>query len=164
MTHVEIGRTGAKRTAVEKCNPLYMLMDIREKYPQAGKQEQLQRFLEETKSDEEMTDVVVGYTFANLYERLEEPSKRGGGQIRSKQVTDATARMRAGFQRVVEKKAQEMLIDMTMPNGRRLGDCTIAYVQRLGGWLSRIAEGKNPRQTVAHVYDEEQLRALRKAA
>jgi hypothetical protein len=166
MTHVEIGVTGAKRSSVEEYNPLALLQSLMEKNPTAGESKLLQLFTEEVMDGEEpnpMLQVVIGYTFANLMKRLREK--------RPVQVTEASVarraavinQARAGLARVVNKKAQELLMEMVMPNGKLLRDCRFSYTAKLGGFLGHISQGQNPRQTVGQVFTEEQLRELRKS-
>lgn len=163
MSNVEIGRTGAKRISVEQSNPRALLLELIDRFPHDEEKCMLRHFQEAVKDDPDMLDVVIGYAFANHWEAIHNPKKNHSIQNK-KSFIKHSAQLRIGIQRVIKEKAQEMLMEMAMPNGKRLGDCTISYVSRLGGWLSKIVEGKNPRQTVEHVYDEDQLREMRRAA
>jgi hypothetical protein len=159
MTNLEFGITGAKRTSIEKDDPIKLLWDIRESHPSAGAGELLRKFTEAVKDDPDMLDVVIAYTFACLQHRIEHPKRGVGARRHNHGIAE---RMRENLQKHIVKKAEELLMDMTMPNGKRLGDCTIAYCAKLGGWMSRLAKGKNPRQMVSFVYTEEDLKQLRK--
>lgn len=160
MTHVEIGVTGAKRVSVEEANTRHLLISIMEQYPHDSESKLLRRYQEAVKDDPEMLDVIIRYKFANDYAAITNPKKPRHRDPRA--IIDATARLRTGLQKHIKEKAEQMLMDLIMPNGKRLSDCTISYCQRLGGWMARLAKGKNPRQTVGHIYTESELRELRK--
>lgn len=60
------------------------------------------------------------------------------------------------------KEAQIILLDLTMPNGKALRDCTGADCSKFGGWFSAIAEKVGSKQRVGNVLSEQQVRALQK--
>lgn len=64
----------------------------------------------------------------------------------------------------VEERAKTLLLDMAMPNGKQLRDCTGADCERMSQtvspWLARLARRVRPRQHVGSVFNEEQVKAL----
>lgn len=163
MTYVDIGVTGAKRVSIEGANTRHLLISIMERYPLYSDVKLLKRYMEAVKDDPDMLDVVIKYKFANDYAAIakSKPTQRKPNP-NALTTTAITERMRGALNKHIKEKAEQMLMDMPMPNGKRLGDCTISYCARLGGWMARIAKGKNPRQMVSFVYTEEDLKHLRK--
>jgi hypothetical protein len=166
MTHTDFGTTGAKRSSIEDNNPLALLQQIMEQYPQASENQLLRLFTNEVmdgQTPNPMLEVVIGYTFANLMKRLREKRPVQETEASVQRRADMANRVRAGLHRHIEKKAEELLMKMKMPNGKLLEGCRFSYTSKLGGFLARISEGQNPRKTVGQVYTEEQLREMRKA-
>lgn len=160
MTNVEFGVTGAKRTSIHKSDPINLLWEIRDRYPTAGTRDLLLAFRDAVKNDDDMMDSVIAYCFANLQHRIDHPRRSAKHPKRT--TSDIENEMRGAIDKSIRDKAAELLMDMAMPNGKRLGDCTIAYCAKLGGWMNRLAKGQNPRKTISMVYDEEDLVRLRK--
>jgi hypothetical protein len=166
MTHTDFGTTGAKRASIEDYNPLALLQSIKDKHPKATESRLLTLFTEEVmdgQTPNPMLEVVIGYTFANLMKRMRERRPLQETEASVNRRAAMASQARAGLQQHIEKKAEELLMKMKMPNGKALEDCRFSYTSKLGGFLAGISEGQNPRKTVGQVYTEEQLREMRKA-
>lgn len=67
-----------------------------------------------------------------------------------------------------ERKAREKIkgklikgvLNLVVPNGKHLGDCTGAECMSFGGWFVRVAEKVGPKRLVRDVLSEKQLREL----
>jgi len=69
----------------------------------------------------------------------------------------------------IKKRIHEQLLDMIMPNGKALRDCTGADCTRFGKkdmqrgrWLLRLGDEVGPRQRVGKVLNEKQVAALKR--
>jgi hypothetical protein len=70
----------------------------------------------------------------------------------------------------VREQAEKMLLDLLMPNGKALRDCTGAECDRFGKadeqrgrWLQRVAAEVGPTRRVGDVLGEKQLKTLMRA-
>ena len=74
------------------------------------------------------------------------------------------AKVKAKVRAKIVEKAQMILLDMKLPNGKALRDCTGADCAKLGPamgeWLSNISGEVKPRQKVGDVLSEERVREL----
>jgi hypothetical protein len=90
------------------------------------------------------------------------PTRTSGlrGALAERQDAKVKAKVRA---RIVEK-AKMILLDLMLPNGKPLRECTGADCAKLGpamgAWLSRIAGEVKPRQKVGDILSEESVREL----
>lgn len=169
MTHVEFGQTGAKRTSVEESDPFKEYINLFEMYPQASTAELLRRFTQLCLDEEDLNRATIAYTFANLEMRRkkygygEKPVTRDRATT-TKRIAQRTSSIRETMKKHIRRKAEELLMEIIMPNGKRLADCSLKYCGEFGGWMSRIGAAGKANQLVRHVLNEEQLRDLRKAA
>ena len=162
MTHLDTGTTGAKRQSWKATNPRELLKRIMEDHPKWDKDRVLQTFLTEVSDNRRYFETIVEYWFANNFHSLVE---RPSSPHRFRQaVTTATVDVRQKVEQQIEQKAEVMLLDMLMPNGKMLRDCTGAECSKLstkiGGWLLRIAKRIKPTQTVGSALNEAQAREL----
>ena len=106
---------------------------------------------------EEIFDDIILLWFFNAYRTVfaEKPDRKASAQRQA----DIENTIRASLDRVIRNKAAIMLMNMVMPNGRMLKECTGAEVRRLADnpWLMTIADAIRPRQHVGNVLTEEQL-------
>ena len=68
------------------------------------------------------------------------------------------------MEKAIEAKAQIILLDLVLPNGKALRDCTGRDCKqmsgKMGGWLQKIAERVKPTQFVGDVLKEADVRKL----
>lgn len=68
------------------------------------------------------------------------------------------------LEKKVEERANVKLLEMQMPNGKELGDCTGYEITRMsktyGPFLQRLAKRVKPRQYVKNAISEEQAKTL----
>ena len=62
------------------------------------------------------------------------------------------------------REAAVKLLDLSMPNGKPLRDCTGSDCKKFGGWLGKIAAKVGARQKVGSVLSEAQVRKLNRGA
>jgi hypothetical protein len=75
-----------------------------------------------------------------------------------------TAELTQKVERVIEQKAQIILLDWILPNGKALRDCTGRECKqmssKMGTWLGKIAERVKPTELVGKVLQESDVRKL----
>lgn len=152
MTALDTGTYGAKRQSWRRSNPRDLLVSIIDANPSAPEATILKSFEDAVSSDLDMLAVVVEYWFANNYRSLvRKPPANKSAQKRAESAVTKLIKARA---------VQMVLLDMTMPNGKPLKDCTGNDCARAGGWLAKIAQKIKPTERVGQVLSEKQVRSL----
>ena len=160
---LETGVYGAKVQSWKRANPRDLLKRVLDDNPGISLDEAKRIMRDQLKEQdkEDYLDAVIDYWTDNNYRALVNPAARQEQRVRTRAVTRERVEEIKG--RVVERikeKAREMLLDMTMPNGKPLRDCTGKYCSKLGGWLSRVGDKAGARK-VGDVLSEAELRKLR---
>jgi hypothetical protein len=70
-------------------------------------------------------------------------------------------RLRKAAEEAIKANAARMiLLDIILPNGKPLRDCTGKECAKVGGWLTKIAAKVKPHQKVGAVLSEDQVREI----
>jgi hypothetical protein len=75
--------------------------------------------------------------------------------------TETKAETKTKLDEHIEKRAKLILLDLLMPNGKALRDCTGTDCRKFGGWFSRIADRVGSKK-VGDVLSEKEVRGRRK--
>jgi hypothetical protein len=75
--------------------------------------------------------------------------------------TEAKTETKTKLNEHIKTQAKIILLDLMMPNGKALRDCTGIDCRKFGGWFGRIAD-KVGRKKVGDVLSEKEIRNLRK--
>jgi hypothetical protein len=113
----------------------------------------LRKFVEKLADDDDHLAVVIEYWFTNNLRSL---------RAKPKPIDSAAtiAGFKAKLDGKIAQKAREILLDLIMPNGAPLRDCTGKDCSDFGGWFKKIADMVKPRQRVGSILSEDQVRAL----
>lgn len=156
MTHIESGIQGAKRARWREVNPWKLLRQVAEGVPNAEKEELWSAFWEEAQGSDYI-EAIARYFFDNAFVSLmkgqddESPGKRPKGG-KGKPSSE-------GLEAEVETRAI-LLLNLTTPNGKILGDCTKTDCKRLGGWYRELAKLVPVGKTVGQSLTEAKVRRL----
>lgn len=166
MTHIDTGIYGAKVQSWAAKNPRDVLKRLIDDNPDSDKGTVFNLFLDEVRSEdaEEYLVVVIEYWFANNYNSLAQTPDHK--RIMSKELfAERQARVEAVKSKIkssIQKQAQILLLDMMMPNGKTLGECTgrecTGLGNKVGGWLACVAAELKADERVVDVLSEDQLR------
>lgn len=155
MTYIDEGTYGAKRVSWDD-NYRRLLRQIIATDPDA--KDWFEEFRRQCRDDEDMDHSVYKYAYANAMLALGRVEKSGPT------VTPAGKASRAATARevaaVTTKVRVELLLNLIMANGKRLGDCTGAECRKFSGWYARIAKIVPPRKLVSQVLDEARVTEL----
>jgi hypothetical protein len=114
---------------------------------------------------EDYIETIIEYWFANNYHSLVVPRLAVQDERRAA-YNGAVENIREQLKKRINEGAAIVLLNMTMPNGKRLADCTgsecIVLRRDIGGWLGRVARRVKPDETVGATLSEQQLQALYK--
>jgi len=162
MTHVDEGGTqGAKRARWRELNPWKFMREVAEDFPDADREELWPIFWNELSKQHaglEGTyfEAIARYFFDNAFNALKGPVMSGrGGYKRSGRKTPSENIT----EEMVESRAL-MLLNLTMPNGKHLGDCTGPECRRFGGWFRELAKCVPKGKTVSQALTETKARRL----
>jgi hypothetical protein len=146
MTFIEQGSTGAFRATWRKDNPRSLLETMIAKNPKAEEEKIHELFWHEIEDDKPLLRACVEYWLDNNYRSLI-AEKRKPTTIASsttKTASTVTARATKEVSQKIEQRivseARTMLLDLRMPNDKKLGDCTGAECRSFGGWMALIGK------------------------
>jgi hypothetical protein len=157
MTDMNLGTTGAKRQSWAHDNPRDVLLGLIKANKSWNERRIFDAFFDEVVGNENYMKVILEYWFANNYASLIGKRKQRKPST-GKLETAATVSTKINDR--IEREAQTLLLEWTMPNGKRLADCTGSDCKKVGGWLSRIADKIKPTDIVGRVLSEKQVRSL----
>jgi hypothetical protein len=137
---------GAKAQSFEHDNPRPVLIRIVENNPKADESKLFGLFKAEVERSPNCMAVIIEYWFRNNYASL----------LRRR---TPPAELRA-HTKAVKGKILGRMLDLILPNGKRLAEATGSDCIRAGGWLKAVGEKVGARQVVGKVLGEEDLRQL----
>lgn len=158
MTHIDTGITGAKRQSWRQDNPRDTLKTIIEEHPKADREKLLEIFTQTVfdRNQRGLLETIIEYWFANnLSSLLHSDSK-----LRAEFARPQISKIKDKIRERIKIAAGVVLMDLVMPNQKRLGDCSGAECAAVGGWLSVVAARMSPSQIVGKVFSEEEMRAM----
>jgi hypothetical protein len=130
---------GAKRQSFKRDNPRDLLKRLVEENPHASEQELLTLFSETVESDRthDYMGVIIEYWFTNNYHSLTGGRRRAAA--RAPAAAHVAAAPAAGLRMRTLKHLKLKLLELRMPNGKALAECTGSDCKRIGGWCSKLA-------------------------
>lgn len=158
MTHVDTGITGAKRQSWKHDNPREVLINIIDQNPSAAKEELLEIFTRSAleKGRRTLLETIIEYWFANNLNSLLNSDSGLRKQFSNPQVSKIKEQIRER----IKIAAGVVLMDMILPNKKRLRDCSGAECAAVGGWLSVVATHMSPSEIVGKKLSEQDVRAI----
>jgi hypothetical protein len=134
-----------------------LLVSLIEAEPIAKAETLFRRWLEIVREDEDYLIPALQHTFANLYNALSKTKRRR----KSTNIAD-----RKKQQQKIEAAAQAVsemiLLDLTLPNGKKLRDATFRECTEAGGWWIKIGKKGKPNQIVGKVLSEKDIQAIKR--
>jgi hypothetical protein len=164
MEPLETAVRGAKIQSFRKSSPRDVLRRIISEEPDASKSQLLTMCRDEILKDEDMVESVIEYWFSNNYHSLIGPTARptsfSSRQLRESRIETA----KTAIVERIEERAQMILLDMIMPNGKALKECSgkecASLGKRISPWLARISKAVPPSKLVGDVLSEERVRQI----
>lgn len=158
MTYIDTGITGAKRQSWKHENPRDVLKNIIEQNGRAAKEELLAIFTRTMfeKRNHALIETIIEYWFANNLNSLLNSNSNLKGQFSKPQITKIKEQIRER----IKIAAGIVLMDIIMPNKKRLRDCSGAECAAVGGWLSVVSARMPPAAIVGKTFSEQDIRAI----
>jgi hypothetical protein len=166
MTFIEQGSTGAFRATWRKDNPRSLLEAIIAKNPKANEEKIHAMFWREIEDDKQLLRACVEYWLDNNYRSLsieKQKTRPLAGAQKSAQDAAVQGVVKEIRQRIAIE-AQIVLLDLVMPNNKKLADCTGVECLSFGGWMAAIAKQVPATSIVSEVLSENDVRKLWKHA
>lgn len=158
MTSLDTGTYGAKRQSFRKASPRDLLKRLMEENSRASEQKLQAMFADKVRSDDDYIDAIIEYWFANNYRSL--VSKPEAPAQKQRAVAERAARVEVIKEKIKIAATRIVLLDITMPNGKALRDCTGKDCAKAGGWLSKIAKSIKTTDVVGKVMSESAVQKI----
>lgn len=179
MTFTDTGVRGATGQSWRGANPRDLLKRVIDDNPTADRIALFRLFVEKLKEEDDgdYMETITEYWFANNYHSLiaarltaEERSRSAeAGAERSEAIAQREEWIAGTSEKLREKITEEaavVLLDLMMPNGKRLAACTgqecVTLGRQMGSWLRKVGHQLKSDETVGDVLTESDLRALYK--
>jgi hypothetical protein len=155
MTDMNLGVSSAKRATWRETDTRPLLQDIVAKNPKLDDKKLFQLFWNEIEEDKDHLRAIAQYWFdlAMIALRRRPHDNR---VKRTKRYEEAKTKIKQRIQQEVTSA----LLQLMMPNGKVLGDCTGKECATFGGWFSALAEEVPAKSTVAETLSEKQVYKL----
>jgi hypothetical protein len=128
-----------------------------EKNPMADAAALYKLFWDEIEDDKDLLRDIVGYWLDHNYQSLlstSSPSPKPAGTAKSKTAVGERLRQRIHYETRI------VLLDLIMPNDKRLAECTGAECGRFGGWLFQLSKKVPANKTVGDSLTEDEVYRL----
>ena len=157
---LNIGHSGITRQSWSRDNIRVIWREIKEAHPKASL-ERLARILSERlRDDVDLLDAAADYIASNMEAALMRYGAKESAPVAPRKTEAERQRGAATRTATVESiKQQIMLLNMEMPNGKRLRYCTGTEVLKFGDGFRRIGK-KAGTKMVGSVLNENEVRAL----
>lgn len=138
-------------------NPRDLVVELVKKNPDRDRKELFDSFRETLdEAGDDYRRAVEWYFFVNMYDYLV-TSRRT--PLDPMQRAEAKARQAETVERI---KSQIVLLELDMPNGKKMKECTGGEMAKFGNRFQRIAEKVGKAKLVGDVLNEEQVKAIMK--
>lgn len=160
-----IGELGATRQSWRTRSVRDLLAEIVKEYPRASDDKLLREYLDRCRNSEDDFEAAVTYAFDNNIRALRKQDisarERAERANRKVEVAKQAARVAERHADAVKAiKHQVMLLNLPMPNGKLMRNCTGEEIGGFGKSYAKIAQKVGPRKRVGEVLTEDQLHAL----
>lgn len=156
MLQIRTGAAAIRRAS--KANPLEVLVGIREDDPTASNTVQFKAWWKKIQADVDLLDAVGFYAFTNMASTLDRSTVTvRKSKARAKATRRAEKRL---VESLVQRVAKVAFLELTMPNGKKLRQCTFADCGAFGGFYKRLALKGKPSEIVGKKMTDEDIRSL----
>lgn len=156
----QISRTGAAGMARRgKKSPLQVLVDIIDGDPSADVQRLFRQWWNVVSADDDLLQAAGWHAFHNMLASLDRDRRKT--KDRKRQSKKAQADFRDRVEGIKDKIRAAVLMDLTLPSGKKLRDATFAECSKAGGWFKVLATKGKPSEIVGEKMSEADLQKIR---
>lgn len=140
--------------------------------PDGSRDDQFNAFLEEVKENPKYIKALAEDYFYRMYAQWKVDKEGKSHTLAATPATERRAELSAEKRKEraeqVTQKAVEIanqvrrivLLDLPMPNGKKLRDCTFSEVGKFGNWMSELATHGKPTQVISHRLNEKEVQNI----
>jgi hypothetical protein len=163
FTETTSGALAATRQTWRAKSVRDLLAEIVTDNPQATDRALLEKFVDQLRGDDDYFLAAAEYAFDNALRALRREQNQPTAVQKAEQAAKR-AKLTVSHAKLVSRiKSKVVLLNMAMPNGKKLRDCSGEECRHFGGWYQRIAAEIGPSKLVGDVLSEKQVRELYKA-
>lgn len=154
-----IGHHAATRQSwSEQTDMKELITRLRDEYPGAALDEIVRRFRERVRDNEEYLIACTEYAVVNTWNNMERLLRQSIVRP-APHIAQAAAQEREAK---IQEISDRLLLNLEMPNGKRMRWCTGGEMKKFGGAYTRIGEKVGRSKTVGQVLSEDQVKAIMK--
>lgn len=128
---------------------------LRNEYPYAGVDEIIRRFAERAMVDDAYLQASVEYAVINTWNNIEKLLRRSNRSTPQITAQEKEAKIQAAIEQI-------MLLNMEMPNGKRMRYCTREEMAGFNKGYERMVKKMKPGQMVGQAFNEDQVKEILK--
>jgi hypothetical protein len=162
---LDVGVSGAKRSSFRSVNLKEAVLRIIDDNPSGPETRWRELFWEFVRDKEDYLEALTAYVCDLLIRQILDDrfkhsrpndTKKKTREKEEQAATEAKTKLR---ERIV-REAQIMLLDLMMPNGKTLANCTGADCGRFEGWYAKLKAKVPARKKVGDVLSEGEVRKV----
>lgn len=158
MLNIE-NRTGASAMSrAAHRNPLEVLARLVKDDRSADADRLFSKWSEEMREDDDLLEAALRHAFTNMLASIDRDQKRAVA-VRSAPQTKTAQRVHV--EALKSKIRQVVLLDIELPNGKRLREATFADCRLAGGWFIKVAKKGRGTAVVGETLNEADLQRIR---
>lgn len=133
-----------------------LVLRLKEANPAAGESRLVKLFRDHIREDDDYADAAAFYCVRSALNAMENQRER------QRQREPIVKAQREATEKIVEAdiKAQIIILNLEMPNGKRMRYCTGAEMAKFGGAYARIAKKVGKTKRVGEVMSEAEVKKL----
>lgn len=162
MLEINTGTYGAKRASWRDFNPRNVLQHIIDENPDGPESRWRDLFWQYCQDHpDDCMQAVAQYFCDNAIRYIldgRNDQRRQAASADTEAVAATKTRMKSRVRDHVVREAQILLLDLTMPNGKKLAQCTGKECQDFGSWYAVLATKVGPKKKVGDVLSEGEVR------
>ncbi len=152
-----VGYHAATRQSWQRDSIRTAIAELRDSNPKATEDRLIKLFAERMREDDELLNAAAEYAVINAVNSIARASERPPAK-----PEERAARAEQQTALVENIKEQVMLLNLEMPNGKRMRWCTGAEMTKFGGAFTKIGKKIGATKIVGQEMDEKQVRQLMK--
>ncbi len=160
---IDHGTYGVKRQSMRKGNPRNFIAKLLERTPRISDEDLREKVKSAVLKNEDYLDAVVEYWVAGERRNLMRGRPRQATQPQAREEMAAkVAEYRAQVEKIAKPRiVQFALLQMEMPNGKTLAECTFKEVAGFGAKFTALAKGGKPGEKVGKLSEPEVRKLFR---
>jgi hypothetical protein len=158
----EIGARGAKRASYRDINPRKALAKIIDDNPKGPETVWRTLFHELAVEDSDYAKAIIEWWLDNNLKALmtKEDALREARAAASAAKPPTKDAIKSTLREHINHQAQIILLDLLMPNGKKLALCTGRECGKFGGWFTALADKVPANKAVSDVLSEGEVRKI----